>query len=373
MKNLRRDLAVVALLGLLFAGRSAFGQAGGWRRVGDMSAARVGPAVAALASGAVLVAGGSGLATAETYDSARGQFVLTGSMSTGRSYATATLLFDGTVLVAGGAGSSGSLDTAEIYDPNKGRFTLLGSRMSSAREQHTATLLPSGDVLLVGGYNSRSGTLANTEIYNPGTRTFRVTGSLSLSRRGHAATCLPGDGESPAGYVLVVGGAHTYEGQLVPQSTAELYSLATSAFSPAGLMSAARDHPTVTYVPTLGQALIVGGRGRSGSTEAQTSEFYDLENRAFTAGPPLDADRASHQAVTLNDGNLLIIAGFSDSHAGAVDSAEIYGPGGEFATEAHLAQGRQEFGAARLATGQVLVVGGRGSGNSLRSAELYTP
>jgi hypothetical protein len=373
MKNVPRGVAVVVLVAYLLLDRAALGQPGGWRRVGDMSAARVGPAVAALAGGAVLVTGGSGLATAELYDNARGQFVATGSMSTGRSYATATLLFDDTVLVAGGAGAGGTLDTAEIYDPGSGRFTLLGSHMSSAREQHTATLLPSGEVLLAGGYNSRSGTVAAAEIYSPGTRTFRVTGSLSFSRRGHAATYLPGDTESPAGYVLVVGGAHSYDGQLVPQSTAELYSLATSAFSPAGLMSAARDHPTVTYLPALGQALIVGGRGRSSTSEAQASELYDLENRAFLSGPELNLDRASAQAITLSDGRLLVVAGYSDSQGHAVDSAESYSPGGGLAPDSRLSQGRQEFGAARLITGQILVVGGKSGSSSLRSAELYSP
>jgi Galactose oxidase, central domain len=373
MKNLPRGVAVVALVGLLVSGRSALGQRGGWRRVGDMSAARVGPAVAALPNGAVLVAGGSGLATAELYDTARGQFVPTGSMSAVRSNATATLLGDGTVLIAGGAGASGTLNTAEIYDPRSGRFTLLASRMSSAREQHTATLLPTGEVLLAGGYDSRLGTVATAEIYSPGARTFRVTGSLSISRRGHAAVYLPGDGESPAGYVLIVGGAHSFDGQLVPQSTAELYALATSAFSPAGLMSAARDHPTVTYLPALGQALVVGGRGRSGTSEAQPSEFYDLAERAFLSGPPLGVDRASHQAVTLGDARLLLIGGFSDSLGRAVDNDEVYNPGGELAVDARLSQGRQEFGSARLTTGQVLVVGGRGGSTALRSAELYTP
>jgi hypothetical protein len=170
--------------------------------------------------------------------------------------------------------------------------------------------------------------------------------------------------------VLVVGGMRTFREELVPQSTAELYALSTGSFAPAGLMSAARNRPTVTYLPLLKQAVVIGGDGRAG----QVSELYDLATRAFLPGAALNLDREGHQTVTLADGRLLVISGFSASQGRVVETAEIYSPGGEFTRTPNMTSGRQDFAAARLPNGQVLIVGGRGSGTTaLRSAEVYTP
>jgi hypothetical protein len=67
----------------------------------------------------VLVAGGqSGIASAELYNPGTGTWSTTGSMTTARFEHTATLLPDGRVLVAGGASSAGpATATAEIYTP----------------------------------------------------------------------------------------------------------------------------------------------------------------------------------------------------------------------------------------------------------------
>lgn len=370
MRGLSRALAAGVLVGLLVSSRSAVAQGGRWQRLGNLAVARAAPAVVTLPDGNVLVAGGSGQATAELYDAALGSFLPVGSMSYGRSYATATLLPDGTVLVAGGSGAGGTLDSAEIYDPATRSFRLLEARMSSPRERHTATLLPNGEVLLVGGLDSRTGSISLCEIYDPRRQTFRVTGGMSLSRYGHAAALLPGDTESPAGYVLVVGGVRSFNGQRVPQSTAELYALSTSSFAPAGLMSTGRDRPTVTYLPLLGRAIVIGGDGRDG----QIAEFYDLTTRAFSLAAAMTLDRSGHQTVPLADGRLLIISGFSTSQGRTVETAELYSPGGEFVRTPNMSQGRQDFGAARLPSGQVLVVGGRSGNNTpLRTAELFTP
>ena len=78
---------------------------------------------------------------------------ITGSMGTARIFHTATLLPSGQVLVAGGLNSSGLLSSAELYDPASGSWSSTGS-MGTARDLHTATLLPSGKVLVAGGYNA---------------------------------------------------------------------------------------------------------------------------------------------------------------------------------------------------------------------------
>ena len=77
-----------------------------------------------------------------------------GSLATARQAHTATLLPSGKVLVAGGENNSGSgpLASAELYDPATNAWSAAGS-LATARRSHTATLLPSGKVLTAGGYN----------------------------------------------------------------------------------------------------------------------------------------------------------------------------------------------------------------------------
>src|SRR5439155_5187491 len=84
---------------------------------------------------------------------------------TAREFHTATLLPNGKVLVAGGAGTSGDLASAELYDPATGTWTATGS-LITARDNHTATLLPNGKVLVAAGFNG--GVLASAELYDIG-------------------------------------------------------------------------------------------------------------------------------------------------------------------------------------------------------------
>jgi hypothetical protein len=71
--------------------------------------------------------------------------------------------------------------------------------MSTARVEHTATLLAGGKVLITGGYLLHAG-LATAELYDPRTASFHPTGSMSTARVGQTAT-LPSSGD-----VLIVGG-----------------------------------------------------------------------------------------------------------------------------------------------------------------------
>src|SRR5258706_10252153 len=90
----------------------------------------------------------SGTSTHE--QSLNASWLSTGSLNVARTGHTATLLPSGKVLVSGGRGSSGVLNSAELYDPVSGMWTVTGA-LSAARSGHTATLLTNGQVLVVGG------------------------------------------------------------------------------------------------------------------------------------------------------------------------------------------------------------------------------
>ena len=109
---------------------------------------------------------------------------MTGSLNTMRGNHTATLLPNGQVLVAGGWNgdiSNIGLASAEIYDPGTGTWTTTNA-MNTARQNHTATLLPNGQVLIAGGA-SNTGATNSAELFNPTNGTWTAIASMTTNRR----------------------------------------------------------------------------------------------------------------------------------------------------------------------------------------------
>ena len=70
------------------------------------------------------------------------------------------------MLVAGGYNGGGDLVSAELYDPATNTWSAAGS-LITARYSHTATRLPSGQVLVAGGRDTGNNALASAELYTP--------------------------------------------------------------------------------------------------------------------------------------------------------------------------------------------------------------
>ncbi|MGH8094559.1 MAG: kelch repeat-containing protein [Chthoniobacterales bacterium] len=209
---------------------------------------------------------GAGLALVEPCAGAPGGFEATGSLATAREFHTATLLPNGMVLVAGGNGNF--LASAELYDPATGTWTATGS-LATARALHTATLLPNGMVLVAGGVGN-PGYLASAELYDPATGTWTATGSLATGRDYHTATLLPN------GMVLVAGGSDNNA-----LASAELYDPATGIWTATGSLATARYYHTATLLSN-GMVLVAGGVDNTNSPLA-SAELYDASAPLITS------------------------------------------------------------------------------------------
>jgi hypothetical protein len=183
-----------------------------------------------LPDGEVLITGGVDdrgqvMATAELYNPATRKFTQTtaafpasgGHMKEGRSQHTAVLLATGQVLIAGGSGPKSTSRSAELYDPTRGSFTCVGGSgaafampcapsMNEYRSFAVDALLPNGEVLIAGGYNfhmgpahnvlAAQGTLGSAsvpfsvlwsaEVYNPVSGTFVSTISIARTNLARA-------------------------------------------------------------------------------------------------------------------------------------------------------------------------------------------
>jgi len=184
----------------------------------ELQTARADAVAAPLPNGGALIAGGydgsSDLQSAELFSRYEGGGTFTTlphPMNTPRAGAVAAALPDGEVLIAGGGNeSSGSLQSAELFNPTDETFTTLEEsgdhELQTAREYATAASLPDGEILIAGGYNESSGQLQSAEVFDPDNDTFTALPASGMSeqqvpRAGAIAAPL-----SNNGLVLIAGG-----------------------------------------------------------------------------------------------------------------------------------------------------------------------
>jgi N-acetylneuraminic acid mutarotase len=288
-------------------------------------------------------------------------------MSAPRYQHTATLLPSGKVLVTGGTHKNHNppeAASAEVYDPATRSWSPTGPMLVS-RQEHTATLLPSGKVLVTGGTIESWTTLSSAELYDPATHQWSGTSSLSSVRARHIAVLLP------TGKVLVAGGA--LDG--IPQATAELYDPATGTWSPTGSMRNVRSNAAATLLRS-GKVLVTGGTDARYYAQA-LAELYDPATGTWTptTSNPLTA-RARHTSTLLPSGRVLLTGGFIFDGSGPyhqIDSAELYDPTTDsWLPTQPMAMERSGHTATLLPDSErVLVAGGRWRHGSLATAELY--
>jgi len=295
----------------------------------------------------------------------------TGNLNSSRCGHTATLLASGKVLVVGGSDGectsikSNTLDSAELYDPVTGSWSVTG-RLKQPRTGHTATLLPSGLVLVVGGSVASATsfeTIGTAELYDPDAGDWKSTGNLIAQRSSHTATLLQN------GAVLVAGGREGNSSALDAFDSAELYDPSTGTWSRTGNLVTGRSAHTATQLQN-GKVLVAGGvrAGRS-------AELYDPVGGAWTRTGDLNEGRSDHTATRMQDGRVLVASGDNpyDDYGGDPGTAEIYDPGtASWSNTGNLGAIRNGHTATLLPSGKVLVTGGVYF-SARKGAELYDP
>ena len=199
-----------------------------------------------------------------------------------------------------------SHDTEEPYGPTAQIWDAATNAwhetepLPKSRQLSVAVPLADGRALVTGGVNDQEQSYSSTYIFDPATETWSKSGLLGTARTNATAAVLKD------GRVLVAGG-HFRNG---PTGATEAPTVILAAFNP-GLADI--DMPVFTAA-------------------LATAEIFDPATGTWSSTGPMIYARNGAQAVTLNDGKVLIFGSEASWNSGvAVDertfeSAEIYDP-----------------------------------------------
>jgi len=234
--------------------------------------------------------------------------------------------------------------------------------LSSAREGHTATVLPDGKILVAGGMVGGL-PVDSTELYDPATGKWTTSAHMRTVHYRHSATLLPN------GMVLVAGGA----GETTP--SAELYDPVTGSWTATSTpMLKPRDRHTATLLKN-GMVLVVGGN--DGTSETDSIELYNAESQTWAQVGTLQDARFFHTATLLSDNRVLVVGGLKNGGSALVSDAEILDSNGNSTRTKNGPTPRWGHTATLLhsapGSGKVLVAGGSGLLTELESSEVYDP
>lgn len=305
-----------------------------------------------------------------------------------RAAASATVLRDGSTLVAGGLGMSGPLASAT-------RLAATGSAgtvpLATARAGHTASLLPTGEVLLLGGATTLDPTspsqfVETAEVLSPsGTSVapVAVEGGAFL-RAGHTTRVLTDSGGRTVIYVY--GGRDASAGPVATTGTVAILEwtadrrlvrltppIGAGAFAPAAF------HLQLDLAGSSDQAVVLDGAPPDGNAFRFVWREPGLNypfNVLINPARGLHTPRRAAAAVRLDD-HLVLVAGGQTPAGDVTGRLEVYAPSAgrafRLGEEATLGVPRAHATAAIFGGRRMVIWGGLQRSGALRTdAESFS-
>lgn len=356
---------------------------GTWAAVGQLPVSIWGQGAQQLSGGKVLIFG-TGQRKTDTnsvaswlFDPATRSLQNAGPMAKAQALAGVVLLQDGSVLAVGGMTSAGGpVADVQRYDPGAGGWSIVAP-LGRARTHATVTVLNDGRVLVAGGwvsYTNRTWTATNSaEIFDPVTSTWADIAPMNEPRALHTATLLPD------GRVLVAGGAGQWSGgasnarktNIAIVQTAEIFDPTAGTWTYTGKMTFLR----ATHAAVLlanGHVLVAGGWGGTGHVTLNTAEDFDPGTGKWATVGGMKAARGQLLLETLPSGRVLACGGDTYDWR-ATGACEIYdplkkqwGPGTTMPLAIYWPA------TAVLADGGILTAGGSTTSSSIGGISLFT-
>ncbi len=165
--------------------------------------------------------------------------------------------------------------------------------------------------------------------------------------------------------MLIAGGV-----LFTPLESAEVYDPTRDSWSSTAGMGQSRASHTAVLLEN-GDVLVAGGVGSG----PDTAEVYDVSVGEWASTGGMTELREEHTATLLGDGRVLVAGGFAyDQQNRRIPTAEMYDPAtGIWGSAGSLRDARSGHTATLLKDGRVLVTGGLGEGSilGLASVEVY--
>lgn len=209
---------------------------------------------------------------------------------------------------------------------------------------------------------------------------WELMGELEFGRWGHTATLLQNDA------ILVVGGRKRLSFRRASVVNGEILPLGSTEWATTSRFNWERTFHTASLLPD-GRVLVAGGTGRivlkegeeeplfRGNKDLNSAEIYDPKTDEWENAPDMAYKKQLAQAITLEDGRVMIIGGRSG--VSTLSSVEAYDPEENSWTELEsMTQSRMSHSAVKLIDNRILVTGGMESvtmGDTLSSSEIYDP
>lgn len=308
--------------------------------VGDMTTPRAFHTATLLPNGKVLIAGGNGddfysyYDSIELYDPITNKSKLIGKMTIPRAFHNATLLNNGQILFTGGYYVSkgklidkgfyyknmyvpakyvpieNNLGNAEIFDSITGNSNLIKSK-SASFDNFSGVILPDGNVFFaVNLFNGRRKRFIEenqkiaAEIYDVKKNKFNIIKGINDCNNTNSVLLQNKQ-------VLIICSTSHYG-----RTYAKIYDTITGNFVNKSLMGKKHTWMLQNYTLTLlnnGKVLITGGEYQTwGSTPTKDAWIYSPSTGEFLPVSPMHKRRYYHTATLLNNGNILIIGGYTD-------------------------------------------------------------